>query len=166
MTNDDDNKLITDKFFYTEYFFCQICKSFESKLELFNDSHTNMHLFDYWSFLHIIFGIFLGILFKNIIIVLIINFAFEFWENSYVGVNLWQNIGVSFPDKLDYDTYINIIGDTICVLLGFYISSFGIETSLTAIALILIIIGLFAIIDENSSILIFVMRCLKNYKVI
>ena len=162
-----DNQVneIKSKLFYSENFLCGMCHDFDSKITLFNDYHASQHLFDYWSFVHILFGIILGLIFKNFIIILIVSCAFELIENSFFGVSLWKNLGVSASiNSFNYDTYINIIGDTICVLMGFYISKLGIKQSLYAITVIMFILSLSIIFDQNSSILMFISKFMKAHK--
>lgn len=140
-------------FFKTEFFLCPFCKDISNKLTLFNDSHACSHLFDSWSFFHIIGGLLLGLLFDGLGIVIFINFLFEFFENSYIGIHFWSNLGfISVQDRSGCDTYMNILGDTICVIFGFFISKkFGFNVSLVFITIYFLII-LLCVTCFNSSI--------------
>ena len=155
---------VKEKFFYANSFLCTLCKDFDSKLECFNDYHTSQHLFDCWSFIHVIGGIALGLIFNSLIITLILNFLFEFVENTKYGVSFWEIIGISSNiDCLNYDTYINIIGDTICVLFGFYISTLGIKNSIYAIIALIIIFCISSVIYSKNSLLISLHKFLENF---
>ena len=86
---------------------------------------------------HIVGGIILGLMFNNIYYVIIICILFEILENSFLGVSFWTFI--DFSDHLEYDTYINIIGDLLCSIVGFYITKLGVDISIKiGIALTLI----------------------------
>ena len=143
--------MISEKILYTQDFFCPFCKDIPSKMVLFNDNHSSQHFFDCWSFFHIIGGILLGLVVKNVEFVIIICVIFEIIENCFPGVMLWKVLG--FSKLLNcYDTYINIIGDTLCVLLGFYISKLGIVSSFHFILSMLFIVLFFMLWMKNCSV--------------
>lgn len=126
-----------EKFWYPDHFLCGKCTKLTDKLTLFNDEHLNSHLLDCFSFWHIIGGILLGLILKRVDYVILVNLLFEFIENTHLGVSFWIQSGVS--NKHEYDTYINIIGDTLCVMAGFYISRKGLRVSIYAAILLLIL---------------------------
>ena len=79
----------------------------------------------------------MGLMLKRLDYVILANFLFEFIENTRVGVSFWIQSGVS--NKYEYDTYLNIIGDTLCVIAGFYISRKGRRVSMYMAILLLIL---------------------------
>lgn len=128
---------IPNKWWFPDHFLCEKCDTLTDKLTLFNDVHLNNHLFDCYMFWHVIGGIFLGLVLKRFDYVIIANFLFEIIENSYLGVSYWIYSGIS--TKLEYDTYINIIGDILCVIAGFYISKRGFRVSMYGVVIMLIL---------------------------
>lgn len=110
-----------DKIFFTQHLLCPECKTLDDKLILFNNNHYSQHLFDDYSFTHIIWGIIYGLTLKKFKKTLMANFIFEFFENSFIIVNLYKRAGY----VRTFDTWINIVGDTLCVLLGYLISKLG-----------------------------------------
>ena len=125
------------KLWYTNHFFCDKCDTLTDKLSLFNDHHINNHLFDCFMFWHVIGGIFLGLVLKRFDYVMIANILFEIIENSFIGVTVWIKSGVS--NKIERDTYMNIIGDTLSVIVGFCISKRGFRISMYAVGLMLLL---------------------------
>jgi len=160
MNSNKYNKI--EKLFYTNCFFCPVCKDINSKCILFHDSHTSQHFFDCWSFFHVIGGILLGLLTKKLEYVIIIGILFEIYENSLLGVKMWKNL--NFTKRDSFDTYINIIGDMICVIVGFYIAKLGFNSSFHFMLSFLFIILLFMIFLKNCSITTQLQQCLLNNK--
>ena len=107
-----------NKIFYVDTFLCPLCDSLKSKLKLFNQEHYNYHMFDNYSYMHIIWGIIYGLVFKDIKTVFLISSLFELIENSYPIVELLRKSG----EVQISDTWINIIGYTICVIIGYFIT--------------------------------------------
>ena len=138
------------KVFYTDCFFCFKCKTIGKKLQLYTEHHLNKHLFDPYSLYHILFGIILGLLLNNLGYVIIVAFLFEIWENSFFGVLYWKHIGLSKLNEFDYDNVLNIIGDIICAIIGFYISRLGTNRSIIIIILFLFIYISYVIINPSS----------------
>jgi hypothetical protein len=116
------------KLFYSDSFLCNKCKTIDKKLQLINNKHYSKHFLDIYSLFHIVGGIILGLMFNNIYYVIIIAILFEIWENSFLGVSFW--LGIHFSDHLEYDSYINIIGDLLCSIVGFYITKLGVDISI------------------------------------
>jgi hypothetical protein len=154
--------MISEKIFYTENFFCPLCKDINTQCTLFHDYHTSQHLFDCWSFFHIIGGILLGFFTKKIEYVVIIGIFFEIYENSYLGVKMWKNL--NFTKRDSFDTYINIIGDMACVIAGFYITKLGFNSSFHFVLSLLFIILLFMIFLKNCSVTKQLESVLLNWK--
>lgn len=129
---------------YVNTFFCDICKTFDKKLHIFHQYHISRHLFDMYSIYHIVFGIILGLMFKNVYYVITIAILFEFWENSYFGSQLWKDIGMSLnPHEPTYDDVINILGDILCAVIGYYISRLGLKKAIISIVLFLLTLVLY-----------------------
>jgi hypothetical protein len=125
-------------------FFCDKCKTLDRKLRPFDEYHISRHLFDMYSIYHIVCGIILGLIFKNVYYVVIIAILFEFWENSYFGSKLWKDIVLSLnKHELLYDDVINIIGDILCAVIGYYISRLGLKKSIISIVLFLLTLVLY-----------------------
>ena len=129
---------------YVNTFFCEKCKKFDKKLQLFHEYHISRHLFDMYSIYHIVFGIILGLIFKNLYYVITIAILFEIWENSYFGAQLWKDIGMSMnPHEPEYDDVINILGDILCAVIGYYISRLGLKKAIISIVLFLLTLVLY-----------------------
>ena len=129
---------------YVKSFFCDKCKTFDGKLQLFHEYHVSRHLFDMYSIYHIVWAIILGLIFKNIYYVITIAVLFEIWENSYFGTQFWKDIGLSLnKHELLYDDVINIIGDILCAVIGYYISRLGLKKSIISIVLFLLTLVLY-----------------------
>ena len=133
---------------YPDHVLCEKCNTFAEKIVPFNDSHLNKHLFDFFTLWHIIGGIFLGLVFKRLDYVLIGNFLFEFIENTYIGVDFWIKSGIS--NNQEYDTYLNILGDSIGVLIGYYVSKKGLQVSLYVAILALVLFFTLPFFFEKS----------------
>ena len=160
-----DDKYTVKKYktFYTENFFCPLCKDINSKCTLFNDKHCSQHFFDCWSFMHVIGGILLGLVVTKIEYAIIICILFEILENCLPGVLLWKYLG--FSKLLEaYDTYSNIIGDTISVLLGFYIAKLGFTSAINFILSFIFIIIFFMMWLKDCSITQQFTRCFIKFK--
>jgi len=138
------------KLFYTDSIFCHKCKTIGEKLQLYTEHHINKHFFDPYSLYHIIFGIILGLLLNNLGYVIIVAFLFEICENSFFGVFYWKNIGLSKLNEFYYDDVLNIIGDIISAIIGFYISRLGTIRSIIIIILFLFIYISYVIINPSS----------------
>ena len=90
----------------------------------------------------------MGLVFKRLDYVLIGNFLFEFIENTYIGVDFWIKSGIS--NNLEYDTYLNILGDSIGVLIGYYVSKKGLQVSLYVAILALVLFFTLPFFFEKS----------------
>lgn len=132
-----------NKIFFTSHFLCPECETLEDKLEVFSNKHYSQHLLDDYSFTHIIWGIIYGLTLKNLKNVLLANFIFEFFENSFIIVELYKKAGY----ERTFDTWINIIGDTLCVLFGYLISKLG---KIKAIIILVYIEIMLNILDKDS----------------
>lgn len=153
MTTDTQFKL-----FYPDSILCPICETYKDKLKLYNDNHDNYHLFDSFSFTHVSWGIIYGLILKKFKYILIANFSFEFIENSFIIVNLYKKMGYIRT----YDTYINILGDTMSIITGYLLSKLGKATSI----IIIIILETALLLMGKDSILKMFYKIVKLNKII
>ena len=101
------------------YFFCQICKNNKDRYKLYNNEHYSQHMFDKYSISHVFTGIIYSLILQKPLYVLFASTIFECIENSNYVVERFRKVG--WMNGLD--TFINIIGDTLCVMSGYLIYS-------------------------------------------
>ena len=99
------------------YLLCDLCKDCRSKQVLYNNDHYNRHMFDLYSISHISAGIIYSLILKKPEYVFAASIIFEVIENSSYMQNIFRQLGF----KSIKDTLINIYGDTVAVMIGYYI---------------------------------------------
>ena len=89
-----------------------------------------LQLFDQFTYLHFASGIIFYFFGNSIIVTIILHTLFEIIENTKFGLNIINNYLFFWPGGKPYsDSILNIIGDTIGVIIGwlsaYYIDSVG-----------------------------------------
>lgn len=77
-----------------------------------------IHLLDQYSFLHFSAGVVAYFFYIPLLWWFLLNIAFEVIENSEFGMSITRNLPFWPGGKRFRDANINILGDIICVLLG------------------------------------------------
>ena len=101
------------------YFLCSVCKTKKEKWVLYNNEHYSQHMFDKYSISHIYAGIIYSLIFVKPLYVFIASTVFECIENSSYVADQFRKAGWDN----NYDTFINIFGDTVSVMFGYLIYS-------------------------------------------
>ena len=104
-----------------------------------------------------------GLIFKNLYYVITIAILFEFWENSFFGVKLWKDIGMVLNSREhEYDDVINILGDILCAVIGYYISRLGLKKALISVVLFVLTLVLYIKINPTTPTAVAHIRTIKR----
>ena len=123
---------------------CPICKTNKEKLVLYNNDHYSQHMFDKYSISHIYAGLIYSLIFVKPQYVFLASIIFECLENTSYVAKRYKEAGWG----LYYDTFINIFGDTICVMIGYLI--YTIFTNKVSLIIIMLVVEVLLSILEQT----------------
>ena len=142
------------------YLLCDLCTDCKSKKVLYNKDHYNRHMFDLFTISHICVGIIYSLILKKPEYVFAASIIFEIIENSSYIQNIFKDLGYTSVN----DTLINIYGDTVAVMFGYFIYS-QVENKFNLIILLIVIETLMNIyLREFSMSYLLIMTLNQMYK--